>query len=331
MRIPENMTTTIVLDKDVAADSQTATYTRIVSVEAAEADDVTIVAQSRDQYVDLFKQGVQKTARATLDMCRVAYEASRMLNEADFDAFAKAIGYRDNSSTIRKFIAIGKLQPRLAKYADQLPHSWTSIYALTQIPAAEFEYMLENGKSLASLRGAALTDLVKSTQDLTKIEGHLPRDKETKHIVFGALHFTKKPDDTDWRAMRKALAELEARLPIRFVVNAQAQYVWEQRKNQRYELTKKVYEGTELKPELWDLGREANAVQAEITAIEQEAQAKIKAVKALVRAEIANAAEQEIDLAKAEAQAAEADADASKPFFNSAIWDAEANEQEQAA
>ena len=68
-----------------------------------------------------------------------------------------------------------------------------------------------------------------------------------------------------------------------------------------------------------------------IALIEQEAQAKIKAVKALVRAEIANAAEQEIDLAKAEAQAAEADADASKPFFNSAIWDAEANEQEQAA
>jgi len=51
----------------------------------------------------------------------------------------------------------------------------------------------------------------------------------------------------------------------------------------------------------------------------------------LVRAEIADAAEQEINLAKAEAQAAEADADASKPFFNSAIWDAEANEQEQAA
>jgi hypothetical protein len=134
-----------------------------------------------------------------------------------------------------------------------------------------------------------LAELVKSTQDLTKIEGHLPRDKETKHIVFGALHFTKKPDDTDWRAMRKALAELEARLPIRFVVNAQAQYVWEQRKNQRYEQTKKVYEGTELKPELWDLGREANAVQAEITAIEQEAQAKIKAVKAKMIAEVKEA------------------------------------------
>ena len=292
MRIPANVTTTIVLDKDTSVNTDAVTYTRIVSVEASEAEDTSIVAKSRDEYVSLFKQGAEKTARATLDMCRVVYEAYRKLNEADFDAFAKAIGYRDNSSTIRKFIAIGKLQPRLEKYADQLPHNWTSIYALTQIPAADFEHMLENGKSLASLRGVALATLVKSTQDLSKIESHLPRDKETKNIVFGALHFTKKPDDTDWRAMHKALAELEARLPIRFVVNSGAQYVWEQRKNQRYELTKKVYEQVELKPELWDLGREANAVQAEITAIEQQAQEAIKAVKAKARVDMKEAVEE---------------------------------------
>lgn len=330
MRIPANVTTTMVLDKDATADTQTITYTRIVSVEAAEADDKAIVAQSRDQYVVLFKQGVQKTARATLDMCRVVYEASRMLNEADFHAFAKAIGYRDNSSTIRKFIAIGKLQPRLAKYADQLPHSWTNIYALTQIPAADFEHMLDEGVSLASLRGSALTELVNSTKDINSISGKLPRDKKTKDIVFGTLRFTQKPDDTDWRAVCKALAELEARLPVRFVVNAEADLIWEMRKNKRYELTKKVYEGTELKPELWDLGREANAVQADITAIEQEAQMKIKAAKELARAQVAEAYEREIELAKAEAQAT-AEANAPKPFFNPAIWEAEDQEQEQAA
>lgn len=71
--------------------------------------------------------------------------------------------------------------------------------------------------------------------------------------------FKKKPDDTDWRAMKKALAELEARLPIRFVVNQEAEKIWEKRKMARYEHNKTQYQAIEFKPEQWDLGRDAEA------------------------------------------------------------------------
>ena len=57
---------------------------------------------------------------------------------------------------------------------------------------------------------------------------------------------------------------------------------------------------------------------------------KIKAAKELARAQVAEAYEREIELAKAEAQAT-AEANAPKPFFNPAIWEAEDQEQEQAA
>ena len=255
-------------------------YTPITTIESATLHSENIVAVSRDEYVGQFKRAVEKTARATLDMCRVVYEASRVLKEADFDAFCKAIGYRDSSSTIRKFIAIGKLQPRMIQYADQLPHSWSSIYMLTQIPAKEFEYMLEKGVSLSSLKGSALTELVKSTKDVSSIDRYLPKNQEVKKLILGHLCFTKSPiDDTDWRAMAKAINELEARLPIKFVINKEAEYVWEKRKNQRYEMTKKCYENVELKPELWDLGRDANAVDEEAIKVANIKAAIIKAKK----------------------------------------------------
>ena len=72
--------------------------------------------------------------------------------------------------------------------------------------------------------------------------------------------FTKKPDDTDWRAMHKALAEIEARLPIRFAVNKETQNIWEERKLARYEQSKTKYQSIEFQPEKWDYGRDANVV-----------------------------------------------------------------------
>ena len=269
-------------------------YTRVQSVEAAHSHAENIIAVCRDEYVLQFKKAVEKSARATLDMCRIVYEASRVLQEADFDAFCKAIGYKDSSSTIRKFIAIGKVQPRMIQYADQLPHSWSNIYQLTQIPAKEFEAMLKNGISLTSLKGSALTELVKSTKEINSIESYLPLNQQIKKVVFGHLYFTKAPiDDTDWRAMAKAINELESRLPIKFVINNNAEYVWEQRKNQRYEMTKKSYESIELKPELWDLGRDANATDnAAIQA------AAAKAALAEAKAEAAsNSKSKELDVA----------------------------------
>jgi hypothetical protein len=230
-----------------------------LSLEAATEDESIIVPKERKEYVTAFKAGVEKTARSTLEMCRVVYEAEQSLDKFQFKTFCEEVGLKDYSSTVRKFSAIGRVYPRFVQYVDQLPASWTNIYLITQIPADTFEECISKGYSLNKLTGSKLNELVKSTKDINKIEEPLSFDSKNSGYVFAKLLFTKKPDDTDWRAMEKALSEISARLPIKFVVNKEAKEYVHARREQRYEQIKQKNKGIDLKPDLWDLGAEANA------------------------------------------------------------------------
>jgi len=247
-------------------------YERKLSVEAATVDSTAIAPKERKEYVAAFKAGVEKTARSTLEMCRVVYEAEQSLDKFQFKTFCEEVGLKDYSSTVRKFAAIGRVYPRFIQYVDQLPASWTNIYLITQIPADAFEECLTKGYALNKLTGSKLDELVKSTKDINKIEEPLSFDSKNSGYVFAKLLFTKKPDDTDWRAMEKALAEISARLPIKFVINKEAADFVKARRDQRYEQIKQKSRGIDLKPDLWDLGAEANAAYkvAERTATQTE-------------------------------------------------------------
>lgn len=244
-----------------AVNAPAAMYTVPPTVEAAHKDSEEIIVRSRNDFVALYRSCEAKTALATLEMCRSVYEAFKILSEAEFEAFCKEIGYRDDSSTIRKFLAIGKVAPRLVAYADRLPASWTSIYMLTQIPASVFESMVENKRIFKALKSSDVASLVKETRVAVSITAHLPVDKELRSIKFASVSFTKMPvDDVDWRAMRKAFAEIEGRLPIRFDIDKRAEEAWLKRKDTMYEQSKSKLTLDHFKPERWDFGREANAV-----------------------------------------------------------------------
>lgn len=236
-------------------------YGPALSLERAAADDTDLVAHDRAHYVAAFKRGVQKTALATLEMCRVVYEANRVLDDYQFGNFCKEVGYRENSSTIRKFIAIGKVYPRFIQYADQLPSAWTAIYQITQIPADDFEAYLENGERLNELKGKRLANMLKKTTDVSDITKPLQYDGGAGGHVFAKVVATKKMDDKDWRAIEKAMNEMAARLPIKFVVPAALLMQIEQARLRRYEQSKKHYVGSQqFRPETWDMGEEANKV-----------------------------------------------------------------------
>lgn len=235
-------------------------YSPTLSVERAAEDDTNLVSHDRAHYVAAFKRGVEKTARATLEMCRVVYEANRALDSYQFQNFCKEIGYHDGSSTVRKFIAIGKVYPRFIEYADQLPSGWTAIYQITQIPADHFEHMLKNGKRLDELKGKRLQALLGKTRPLDDMTAPLKFDSEAGGFAFGKLVAMRKFDDVDWRAIEKAMNELEARLPIKFVVPTELTKLVEERRLRRYQSAKKHYTHQEFKPDTWDMGEEANAV-----------------------------------------------------------------------
>lgn len=230
-----------------------------VSAARALADIETIKPRSRDQYVALFKKTEERTALATLLMCRVVYEAQQTLEEHEFADFCAAVGYKDDSAVIRKFCAIGKLQPRLVTHAALMPHEWTKIYTLTQLPAQFFESYVKDGTDFRGLTGKQLKALVDATRpELKQLSLLLPKDKDSNNFVFAKLLFNKTfVDAYDWRAVKKALAEIESRLPIKVQFVAAAEQAYERTVAHRYAQAKQNAKDVEFKPALWDYGTEA--------------------------------------------------------------------------
>lgn len=223
-------------------------------------DDSQIEGRTRQTYVWYFKAHQRRTAIASLQMCRVVYEANKSLPEHEFDEFCKNIGYKHDSSTIRKFLVIGKVYPRLIGYADQLPAAWTSIYALTQMPADDFERCIADGYRLCDLSTGEIDALVKKTRKVNNLMSPFKEDKKAMGYCVAKVFFTKKMDDTDLRMLQKAFDEIAARLPVKLVMDKQVLEMHKERAMQRYEMLKQESPDTAIKPSEWDYGTAANSV-----------------------------------------------------------------------
>jgi hypothetical protein len=230
---------------------------------ACEVDDTVIIKRDRKEYVYLFKANMRRTALATLDMCRVVYEAEKTLDDAQFDEFCNQINYKSESSTIRKFSTIGKVYSRFVQYAEQLPVAWTSIYALTQIPADDFERCIKDGYALNKLTGGEIGALVKQTRNINNNVSPFKQDKAAYQFAVATVFFTKKVDDTDFRLLQKAFDEIASRLPLKLVVKKEASDYFTKRRAQRYEKLKVEAKDVMVKPEKWDYGFAANQVNGD--------------------------------------------------------------------
>ena len=75
-------------------------YSGKLSLERATPDDPNIVKKSRKEYVAELNTKLIKTARSTLEMCRVVYEAEHSLDHWEFRDFCHDIGYSPRTGTI---------------------------------------------------------------------------------------------------------------------------------------------------------------------------------------------------------------------------------------
>lgn len=225
-------------------------------------DDESIKALPRSGYVWFFKAHQRRSAIASLQMCRIVYEAEKCLSDYEFDEFSKNIGYKSDSSTIRKFLVIGKVYPRLIQYADQLPAAWTSIYALTQMPADDFERCIADGYRLCDLSTAEIDALVKKTRSVGNLMSPFKKDKKDNSICVARVFFTKEMDDIDLRLLQKAFDEIAARLPVKLRIEKKVEEMHKERALQRYEALKKEAPDAAVKPDTWDYGTAANNVYA---------------------------------------------------------------------
>ena len=242
---------------------QSAKYLENQTLESVVEENEVIVPLTRPEYVSNFKGSEARSAREILAMGRTIYEAEKSLNSAEFAAFCKDIGYNDYSSVIRKFVVIGKIQPRLIAHAEILPASWSSIYLLTQIPAQTFENMLQMQRSFKELKVSEINMLVKRARDLNNlndvISPALITSEEKDGRILGStvvakIYFTKMPDDLDWHTFEKALLEVQANLPIRVQFFSVLKEIFSERKDKRYEKIKAKDAPSPFQPEKWDFG-----------------------------------------------------------------------------
>lgn len=102
------------------------TNIEIASNESAKNFNITVFLTDKEQFVQDFHGFAVKTAQSTVEMCRVVYEAKTSLTKDEYLAFLNDIGHKSETSTIRKYLAIGEKYDKLIQYAVLLPNSWTS-------------------------------------------------------------------------------------------------------------------------------------------------------------------------------------------------------------
>lgn len=249
-------------------------YRPLISLESSMPDDSeSIVKHPRAHYETEFNSSLKATALSTLKMCRTVYEAQIALETYEFKKFCKAINQSDSSSTIRKFIAIGRAYPRLVEYADQLAKGWTTIYQITQIPAHTFDEMIKKQIPLSTLRGKHLTQLITQSKPVKSLNASMRFNPDTRSFTLAEVHAIRKLDIDDMRIIEKALSEVEARLPIRFSYLSNTKQSVTTLRMINYEKLKKEFADEKtLEPEKWDLGHIANSVLPKTEAVENSNQ-----------------------------------------------------------
>jgi hypothetical protein len=101
-----------------------------------------------------------KTAQSTVEMCRVVSEAKKTLSSSEYSEFLNDIGHKSETSTIRKYLAIGEQYDKLIQYTNLLPNSWTSIYTITQLSSDTFDALAATDTDMSKMSGKEIKTLL---------------------------------------------------------------------------------------------------------------------------------------------------------------------------
>lgn len=114
----------------------------------------------RERFYSEYSNFAVKTAQATVEMCRVVYQAKNELSSTEYSEFLKDIGHKGETSTIRKYLAIGSQYDKLIQCTNLLPNSWTSIYTITQLSSDTFDALAATDTDMSKMSGKEIKNLL---------------------------------------------------------------------------------------------------------------------------------------------------------------------------
>ena len=114
----------------------------------------------RERLYSEYSNFAVKTAQSTVEMCRVVSEAKKTLSSSEYSEFLNDIGHKSETSTIRKYLAIGEQYDKLIQYTNLLPNSWTSIYTITQLGSDTFNALAATDTDMSKMSGKEIKNLL---------------------------------------------------------------------------------------------------------------------------------------------------------------------------
>ena len=114
-------------------------------------------------YLDRYNFAIRKTAQSVLELAATLLEAQEELGPVDFTIFLREVGFNEDSSTFKKFIAIAKKKHALEPHLEKLPNAWTTIYQLAKLNSDQFEDIANSGLLTPYLTGNAINNMLRAS------------------------------------------------------------------------------------------------------------------------------------------------------------------------
>jgi hypothetical protein len=111
-------------------------------------------------YIEQYKRFAKAGSEGIIDQCSTLVDAEQDLAPKYFDVFCAELKLQKDSSTFRKLKKIGQEANRLKSVADRIPSSWTTLYQLARLEAAEFDRLLVSDHLHPAMTAQELTTAI---------------------------------------------------------------------------------------------------------------------------------------------------------------------------
>lgn len=128
-----------------------------MSKQIVNISNTTIINKSVVEYAQTFKGYAVKTAEAIIQMAKVVNDAQNTLGAVDYEEFCNQVGYKSDSSTIRKLKSIGEKYAFLLSRSKSLPSNWTTLYQVSRLTTEVIDQKIREGVITPLLEGKNLT------------------------------------------------------------------------------------------------------------------------------------------------------------------------------
>jgi hypothetical protein len=127
-----------------------------MSTSIVNTSNINIISKNVVEYAEQFKGYAVKTAESIIQMAKVVIDAKNTLGAIDYEEFCNQVGYKSDSSTIRKLKSIGEKYEILLARSKSLPSNWTTIYQVSRLTSDLIDQKIDEGVITPSLDGKNL-------------------------------------------------------------------------------------------------------------------------------------------------------------------------------